>query len=236
MDKVIMVFVIIIVLIAFGFIVYNFSTISDPKPADKSGKSLLDFLGRKGATMASNAPVFYYRIPGEEPKKVQLMHTRTTIGSGDSCDIVIKHPSVSDLHAEIYLAVKKDRRFFVIKNHSKTNPIEFLDPEMAKRQEAHPYRYIVKTLPLVHSISKMYMGDVAVQIKNQYGHRETETFRTSGSEAVSGKTKHFQSGKNPKNTNEESAGTTAGNSEEDELLDSIYNAGMRRSRKSSRLL
>lgn len=235
MDKIIMAFVIIIVLIAFGFIVYNFSTISNPKPADKSGKSLLDFFGKKGSTMASNAPVFYYRIPGEEPKKVQLMYTKTTIGSSDSCDIVIKHPSISALHAEIYLAVKKDRRFFVIKNHSKINPIEFLDPEMVKRQEEHPYRYIVKTLPLIHSISKMYMGEVAVQIKNQYGHREPEAFGTSGTGDAPGKTKYVQPGKDTKNGK---GSFENGNSvsEEDELLDSIYNAGMKRSRKSSRLL
>lgn len=121
------IFLVIAVICIIGLFIYMYQ-IADPKPIEASGRgNLLKFLNTffNGGTMVARAPVVYYQIPGQGSKKVQLQHTKTLIGSSD-CDIVLDHPSISARHAEIYLAIKRKKRVFVLKNLSKTNPVVWM--------------------------------------------------------------------------------------------------------------
>jgi hypothetical protein len=118
------IFLVIAAVCIVGLFIYMYR-IANPKPVESSGKSnLLNFISSSsGGTIVARAPVVYYRIPGENSKKVQLQHTKTLIGRKEGCDIVLDHPSISDEHAEIYLAIKRKKRVFVLKNLSKVNPV-----------------------------------------------------------------------------------------------------------------
>ena len=184
MDKFIMIIVILIVLAAFGLIAGQIISAGDPKPADKTGRTLLPDVwntrSRSGSTIASHAPVVYFQVPGEaKAGMVQLRYARTVIGSGKSCDIVLDHPSISRRHAEIYLAIRrqyifsgKKVRFFVLRNLSKTNPVEFYDPDA---EEETPFRMITGSVPLKNEENFFYLGDVKVKVINEQENHEAET-------------------------------------------------------------
>lgn len=196
MDKFIMAIVILIVLAALALIAWQIFSTANPKPADTSGKvllfDLLNTVQRRGGTIASKAPVVYFQMPGErKAKMVQLRYARTVIGSGKSCDIVLDHPSVSRRHAEIYLAVKRqylfwgqEARFFVLKNISRTNPVEFYAPDSDRKT---PFQMITKSIPLKEEESFFYLGDIKVKVVNAWqrdtseypeeNHREDEIIR-----------------------------------------------------------
>lgn len=219
MDKFIMAIVILIVLAALALIAWQIFSTANPKPVDSSGKvlllDLLNTIQKKGGTIASNAPVIYFQMPGEKKAKmVQLKYARTVIGSGKSCDIVLDHPSVSRRHAEIYLAVKrqyifwgKEARFFVLKNISKTNPVEFY---VNGSQNESPFKMITKSIPLREKESFFYMGDIKVKIVNTL--------------------------QNEQRDEEYSFGRENSYEKEEEIIQKEYERKLRRSKATSRLL
>lgn len=221
MDKFIMVIVILIVLAAFALIAWQIFSTANPKPADASGKILLldlfNTVQRRGGTIASNAPVVYFQMPGErKAKMVQLRYARTVIGSGKSCDIVLDHPSVSRRHAEIYLAVKrqylfwgKEARFFVLKNISRTNPVEFYVPDSDKET---PFKMITKSIPLKEEESFFYLGDIKVKVVNAW------------------------QGEKDKEERYEEEGRKKEKDKEDEIIRREYEQKLKRSRATRRLL
>lgn len=223
MDKLIMAIVILIVLAALALIAWQIFSTANPKPADASGKvllmDLLNTIQRKGGTIACKAPVIYFQMPEEKKAKmVQLKYARTVIGSGKSCDIVLDHPSVSRRHAEIYLAVKRqyifwgeEARFFVLKNISKTNPVEFYVNDSDSKT---PFKMITKSIPLKEEENFFYMGDIKVKVVNPLPDNVK-----------------LYSGKTSRNTLIFGAGSS-----EEEIIRREYEQKLRRSKGTSRLL
>lgn len=234
MDKFIMAIVILIVLAALALIAWQIYATANPKPVDASGKVLLfdlfHTIQRRGGTIASNAPVVYFQMPGEKKAKmVQLRYARTVIGSGKNCDIVLDHPSVSHRHAEIYLAVKRqyiiwgeEARFFVLKNISKTNPVEFYVPGSDSET---PFKMITKSIPLKEEKSFFYLGDIKVKVVNAWQGAEADPVSRP-------KDIYSRCGENG------CGGTKRREawSREEEIIQREYQQKLRRSKATSRLL
>ena len=239
MDKLIMVIVILIVLAALALIAWQIFSTANPRPVDSSGNvlllDLLNTVQRRGGTIASNAPVVYIQIPGEKKAKmVQLKYARTVIGSGDFCDIVLKHPSVSRRHAEIYLAVRrqylfwgKEARFFALKNISRTNPVEFYDPGSDRET---PFKMITKSVPLKEEENFFYLGDIKVKVVNTWKRAEYADIRDR--DRQSGRMQDWDA----KGKGTKSISISDRDRKEDEIIRKEYEKKLKRSKATQRLL
>lgn len=242
MDKVIMAIVMLLVILAFFLIMRQIYLTAEPNPVDQSGKGmlsqLLGWLPAHGKTMAMHAPVLYYLVPGEKKAGVvELKYARTTIGRGSGCDVVLNHPTVSEKHAEIYLAVKKGIRFFVLKNHSRINPVEFYDTLSGDRPS---FRMIENSIPLRAGENYFYLGEVRVKVVIKDFRDETvhddfeEDFRGNSRDKTAGAADREDfSAKEESYKNHFAAGM---NERGEDVVREEYEQKIRRSRKTSRIL
>ncbi|MDD7389435.1 MAG: FHA domain-containing protein [Lachnospiraceae bacterium] len=146
----------------------------DQETLEKERKKTIvpDFLQGKGKktdeqeTVLINMPVLSWKYPGKGWENKELTRVHTTIGRGADCDIVINHPTVSVRHAEIIMklrkinAEKKGARYFLLKNHSKENPVSFLNAEGGKDD----WRDIISSIPLTYSENAFFLGLVEMRI------------------------------------------------------------------------
>lgn len=166
-------------------IVYRFLKNSDPDSLEKDPDvseeefekekkkmGISSFFSGKGkstekqATVLVNMPILSWKYPGGEWESRELSKVCTSIGRDADCDIVLNHPTVSMKHAEIVMkmrkvqAEKKGARYFLLKNHSKENPISFLNSEGG----ADDWRDIVRSIPLIYSENAFFLGLVEMRI------------------------------------------------------------------------
>lgn len=166
-------------------VVYRFLKNSDPDSLEKDPdvneeefkkekktRGIPSFFSRKGkstekqATVLVNMPILSWKYPGGEWESRELSKVFTSIGRDEDCDIVLNHPTVSMKHAEIVMkmrkvqAEKKGARYFLLKNHSKENPISFLNSEGG----ADDWRDIVRSIPLIYSENAFFLGLVEMRI------------------------------------------------------------------------
>lgn len=117
-------------------------------------------------TVLINMPVLSWKYPGGEWEMKELSKVHTTIGRDSDCDIVINHPTVSMKHAEVIMKIRKmnaetkGARYFLLKNHSKENPISFLNAEGG----SDDWRDIIRSIPLTYSENAFFLGLVEMRI------------------------------------------------------------------------
>lgn len=117
-------------------------------------------------TVLTNMPVLSWKYPGGDWNNKEISKVHTVIGRGSDCDIVINHPTVSMKHAEISMKIrkinaqKKGAKYFLLKNHSKENPISFLNAEGG----ADDWRDIVKSIPLTYTENAFFLGLVEMRV------------------------------------------------------------------------
>lgn len=144
-------------------------------------------------TVLTNMPVLSWKYPGGNWETKELSRIHTTIGRGEECDIVIHHPTVSVKHAEIIMklrkinARKKGARYFLLKNHSRENPISFLNAEGSPDD----WRDIVGSIPFTYSENAFFLGLVEMRLTfpaNKHVLSEGPDFSAHREQTAAGKT------------------------------------------------